>query len=253
MSIYKAPVYMLIVVVVLLILLIVGYLYLSLYKYKLQAIEAGLEDELIKKEYKQNSGKFSKIADIISVIITLVIFSFFIASVYADKTGNFFKINGFNSLQVVASGSMSYKKESNTYLEENNLNNQFDTYDIIGISPLESEKNLSLYDVIIYKYNDKLIAHRIIDVIEEENTIKYILRGDANNSNDAKPVTYEQVVGKYNGFRIPAMGIFVIFLQSALGYVAMGLVLILEFVTPYFEKKVDKAIKARLKTIGYIE
>ena len=252
MSIYKTPVYVLVFMIVLLILLIVGYLYYSLFNYKLMAIKAGLEDEQIKEEYKQSTGKFSKLADILSIIITLVIFFFFAVSLYAEKNDNSFKMSGIGSLQVVASGSMSYIDDVNDYLLENNLTNQFNTYDIINIKPVESVETLKLYDVVVYKTYDKLVVHRIVDIIEKDGERQFILRGDTNKLDDPHPVAFKDIVGRYTGFKIPMVGIFVLFLQSALGYVAMGLVFMIELIAPVFEKKIDKVIKQRLQEIGYV-
>ncbi len=252
MNIQNAPVYAVILAVVMLILFVIGYLYYSLYRYKLQAINAGLEDEIIKKEYIQSTGKISKVTDRISVLFTAIVFVFFAVSFYAGTQGNYFPIKGMGTFQVVASGSMSHIAEGNTYLTDNNLTNQFDTYDIIGIQPVESAETLKLYDVVVYKNNDKLVVHRIVDIVEKDGEKQFILRGDANRYDDANPVIYKDIIGRYTGFKIPMMGIFIIFLQSALGYVAMGLVLIVELITPIFEKKIDKAIKRRLQKIGYI-
>ena len=43
---------------------------------------------------------------------------------------------------------------------------------------------------------------------------------------------------------------FVLFLQSPLGYIAMGLVMLMEFIAPFFEKRINDAIDCRLKAIG---
>ena len=106
------------------------------------------------------------------------------------------------------------------------------------------------YDVVVYKNGSQQIVHRIIDIVDTDEGAKYILRGDSNNANDAVRVSYEQIIGIYSNKRIPAAGMFVLFLQSPLGYIAMGLVMLMEFIAPFFEKRINDAIDCRLKAIG---
>lgn len=252
MDIKNTPIYAVILAVVVLILFVIGYLYYSLYSYKIQAINVGLEDEIIKKEYSMSSGKLSKVTDALSALFTAIIFLLFAISFYAGSQGNYFPIKGMGTFQVVASSSMSHIAKSNTYITENNLSNQFNIYDIINIKPIESAETLELYDVVVYKSDNRLIVHRIVDILQKDGERQFILRGDANRFDDANPVAYTDIVGRYTGFKIPMMGIFVLFLQSALGYVAMGLVFLFGLITPIFEKKIDKAIKQRLQQIGCI-
>ena len=251
MTKYNLLPYSIVVCVIVFVLLLIGYLYYSLYRYKLQAIENGLEDNEIIKEYSAKNGFVNRITNIISFVFTMVIMLFFVASVVSAKSDNLFPIKGVGTLQVVASGSMSVQHESNTYLAENNLTNQFDTFDIIGIQPKPRQSEIALYDVVVYKSSDKLIVHRIIATEQQNGQTYYVLRGDANNTDDIKPVGYDEIIGVYNNFRIPGAGIFVIFLQSTLGYVSMGLLLAFELIAPFFEKKIEKAIEERLKKIGY--
>lgn len=49
---------------------------------------------------------------------------------------------------------MSQQNEANTYLKTNNLNNQFNTYDIIQIQKYKDVDQVKLYDVVAYR-NDK--------------------------------------------------------------------------------------------------
>lgn len=234
------------------VLLIMGYLYYSVYSYKMQAINAGLEDEKIIKEYQQSKSIGAKTAEIISWLFTLAVFVLFVTSIFGIKNGDNLQINKNGMLSVVASGSMSNPHIDNTYIPENNLTNQFDVYDIIYIRPAPPQEQLELYDVVVYQNGENLVIHRIVSIEEQNGQKYYFLRGDANNTDDARPVTYDEIIGVYTDFKITALGIFVIFLQSPLGYISMGLVFILECISPIFEKKIGKAIKERLKSIGYI-
>jgi signal peptidase I len=124
---------------------------------------------------------------------------------------------------VVASGSMSYKNEANTYLFTMNLNDQFQQYDIIVLEKVKRNSLREYYDVIAYR-NDKgiNIIHRIID-IEYGTTTKFVTRGDIYDSSKTdsyKPV-FEDIIGRYTGKRIPGIGIFVLFLQSYAGIITV--------------------------------
>lgn len=62
------------------------------------------------------------------------------------------------------------------------------------------------YDVIAFNQSGEVVVHRIIDVIEEEDSISYKTKGDANNAEDAWIVKSDNIVGKVN-VRLPFLGI----------------------------------------------
>lgn len=239
--------------VVIILLIIIGYMYYSLYRYKLQAIKAGLEDKKIINEYKNSSSKSFIAVEILSVAFSILLFAVFIISIYARTSENYFPVKGLGSVHLVGSGSMSYKNDANGYLEENNLDNQFSTYDLIIINEKPQQEELKLYDIVVYKKGNKQIVHRIVDIVKNNDKTGYVLRGDANSYDDALLVGYDDIIGIYSNAKIPMVGIFVLFLQSPLGYITMGLVLLTEFIAPNFEKKIENAAKERLKTLGISE
>ena len=86
------------------------------------------------------------------------------------------------------------------------------------------QEELDEYDVIAFRNEtNTIIVHRIVEVIENEESgvIKYRTRGDANNAYDTYMPTYEDVIGIYEGKRIPILGIFILFLQSYSGMVTI--------------------------------
>ena len=250
MDIKQLPVYTIMAAVVITLLIIIGYLYHSLYRYKLQAVKAGLEDEKIIKEYKSSQSRNIRIIDGASILFSVVLFAVFALSLYARTSDNYFPIKGLGNVQLVGSGSMAYKNEANDYLFKNHLDNQFNIYDLIIINEKPLQNELKLYDVVVYKKGDKQIVHRIVDIAELNGETRYILRGDSNTADDSPAVSYEQIIGIYSNKRIPMVGIFVLFLQSPLGYISMGLVFLAEFIAPYFEKKIENAIEDRIKIIS---
>ena len=57
-------------------------------------------------------------------------------------------------IKVVKSSSMETKNEKNEYLFANELNDQFDMFDIIFCEKLPAEEDLQLYDIVMYKQRD---------------------------------------------------------------------------------------------------
>ena len=237
-------------------------LYLSvIYKQKIKLVKHGIEDEELKKEYikehKKSNVIINKIANGFSVFLCVLFCGVFFFSIYAQTTGNDFPVPGIKSAKVVQSGSMSEKRKENKYLFENNLNDQFDVYDIILTKELPGEFELKLYDIVVYEVDEMMIVHRIIG-IEEPNERHpeerwFTLKGDANISQDRFPVKYDQMKAIYTGEYIPYCGAFIMFFQSTLGYLLIAVLLVYAIAAPYSQRALEKATKARLVEIGFIE
>lgn len=177
-----------------------------------------IEKRNINKKHK----KFFDISKKISSFFILGILAITVCSSLYSKITNDMTPIFDTTVLTIKTGSMSYKHESNTYLTAHNLNDQFNAFDMIFIHEVDSEDELSLYDVIAFR-NDQntIIIHRIVEIFEEDGVINYRTRGDANARIDAGTRTYEDIVGVYNGKRVPVLGIFVIFLQSYSGMVTI--------------------------------
>lgn len=216
-------------------------------------INKGNEDlEIIKNGYevaKSEKTKIHKVLKIISkslsFVVLLIVVFFFGLSLYSRFSGNAMPL-GNETFVVIASGSMSEKNEANDYLS--NYDNQFNAYDIIGISRYSSEDEINLYDVVAFKNNDgTIIVHRIISIEETDDGIGYITRGDSNNLSDDNVqydeyLTYENIIGYYNGTRLQSVGIFIIFLQSNAGIITIIAIVYCLIMFDYFSNKFDKAL-----------
>jgi hypothetical protein len=228
-------------------------------KTTLKTIRHGLEDERIKKEYEKQMRErpiLKAISKCFSAVVLAVVFAAFILSVCIQFAGD----RGVGYLpvpKVVMSSSMAFKNQKNTYLKDNNLNDQFGQFDLIFTRQLPDEFELDLYDVVVYDYHGTRIIHRIIAIEEpnEEhpNHREFLLRGDALWFSDDYPVTYEQMQAIYRGERIPYVGSFFAFMQSPAGYLCILLLIFAVIATPIVEKKLWNAKVARLREIGYIE
>ena len=150
---------------------------------------------------------------------------------------------------------MATKNDKNTYLVKNDLNDQIQTFDIIVTHHLPAEEDLELFDIVVYKMDDRYVVHRIV-AIEEPNERHpdcrhFLLQGDAVVNPDPFPVLYSQMQGIYLGERIAFIGSFVMFMQSPAGWLCILLVLFAMVITPYLEKKLSDEKAARLRAIGY--
>lgn len=155
------------------------------------------------------------VGKVISYLILGVIAAFFIYSL-ANRFTSGVTMIGDKAMVVIGSGSMSQQNEANTYLKTNNLNNQFNTYDIIQIQKYKDVDQVKLYDVVAYR-NDKniVIVHRVINIKETDGIKTFITQGDSNNTSDVgsqykESLSYDRIVGYYTNFRIQGVGAFIV-------------------------------------------
>ena len=173
------------------------FLYSKFVKIQVSEVLSGKEDSvLLTNILKKDEEKLKKsqkhgiiIKWLIYAFLLVIIVPFLITAIISIKNNGVVMIGG-RSIMVVASGSMSYKNEVNDYLIENNLNDQFDTYDIIVIKQVNNSSELELYDTIAYYNGTENIIHRIVN-INDNGT--YITRGDANTSSDPVLVEFDDI------------------------------------------------------------
>jgi len=196
------------------------------------------DENVIRKKKAVEVGKSIAYYAFLAVLIPL-----FGLSLYSRIKNNVTKI-GDQIVMVVASGSMSMKNEANTYLA--NINNQFNTYDMITLSPVSSAYALKQYDVIAY-VNDKGInvIHRIIDIKDDSEGRRFVTRGDSNNASDSYMPRFKDIIGKYTNKRIPAIGIFIMFFQSYAGIVTVLSVVYCSLMISFFNKKLEQTMENR--------
>ena len=143
-------------------------------KLSIRQIRSGAEDKEILRDYKINQ-KLEKVNDftkniiyLFSSVVFLGLMLVFVFSLIIQYNGDV-PINEYLPVyRVVQTGSMSKIHKNNTHLVENNLNDQFQAFDIIETKQLPDEMDLKLFDIVVYEYEGILIVHRIIG-IEEPN------------------------------------------------------------------------------------
>ncbi len=251
----------LIVIIVALACLCIAFTYLFRHYFKtsINDINAGKQDiELIADAVDDDKKKKSKArkawritGKVLSWVILGIVLLFFAYSLYNRVSGNVTSFFG-SSYIVIASGSMSEKNEANTYLDENGLDNQIQTYDLIGISFYTSSDEVQLYDVVAYRgLSGDTIVHRIISIDENGH---YQTRGDANSASDTgveynSYLTYDSIIGYYNGFRIGGIGSIVIFFQSNAGIATVVALIYCYLMYQHYSDKYADSINDRTELL----
>ena len=238
----------------------ITFLILYIFSLRKKTILNGLEDEKIKKDYDKEISKKTKASRLVSNTLNAVVVSFFVVLFGASLTINIsskYGNNDFTMVRVVESNSMSKKDKDNSYLEENNLNDQFQMFDMIVTHKLPKEEELKLFDVVVYDQDGIDVIHRIIH-IEEPNEKNpdcrhFVLRGDANIYSDRIPVLYSQMKAIYRGEKVQFVGSIFMFFKEPAGILCMILIAFTCIGAPILENKLDALIRQRLLAIGYIK
>ncbi len=254
MTPYEKYIFILCMIVYVVLTLLFTTLIVYILRLSLKLIRGGVEDNKILDEYeksrrRQNKGRLSEgIERIFTVLMCLVMFCAFGFAVYTQFTAD--NVTGkIPTYRVVLSDSMSKKNKNNKYLTENNLDDQFQRFDLILTRQLPAEEELKLYDIVVYEVEDALVIHRIVGIEEpnDKHAERYFrLQGDNVASADRELVKYSQMKAIYQGERIPHVGSFVAFLQSPAGYMCILLVVLSILLIPMMERKLEKTQRSRL-------
>lgn len=191
-------------------------------EYETGKCDVDLIEETI-RDNKRNARLRTKVARVLKKIlfgvVLAVLIPLLLIALYTKLTGGVAMINGHGVI-AVASPSMSQKNSANPYLAD--INDQFDMYDIIMLEDVRSDGDLGMYDVIAYVNDEGVnIIHRIVGTENTSSGLRYITRGDYNNTDDKYHPSVDDVLGKYTGDKVPFVGAFVIFLQSFSGIVTV--------------------------------
>lgn len=98
----------------------------------------------------------------------------------------------------------------------NSMKPTFETGDLVIVKKTPVEK-VAADDVITFKETgDRLITHRVVEVVEQDQTRAFVTKGDNNNVNDQQVVASDALVGK-QVFRIVKGGYIATFAGSPPG------------------------------------
>ena len=246
-------------------MVIIGAMFIAFYMYYISCyikdVKSGNSDiEIIDDAIYGNLSQVKRKKKIVKTInsiafygLLLCIVPFFIFAIINKTQGNI-TLFGDKGVLAVASGSMSQRNPVNDHLDKYNLNNQFNTFDLIVVEMVDSEDDLELYDVVTY-VDDKgrLIIHRIIEIKEDvDGETIYITRGDSNDVSD-KPITFDRIKGEYIDFRIPFIGALILFFQSLIGIITIIVLIVCLFIVDKYNGILSKEKSARLKKLEFFD
>lgn len=96
---------------------------------------------------------------------------------------------------------------------------------IIYYKPVPQEE-IAAEDIVTYQLNETLVTHRVKRIENGE----FITQGDANNTEDGRPVPYSSIQGKVSGLAIPILGFGVQFINSNMWvFIILVAILLVEF------------------------
>jgi signal peptidase I len=114
--------------------------------------------------------------------------------------------------------------------------------DVIVVKPIKPE-NAQVKDVITYRNsNNTLITHRIVNRVEKQNQLFFQTKGDANNVNDERLVSSDQLVGSLL-FHIPKAGYITDFIKSPMGIVLFVVMSFCLLIMGYTRKRLNNMVK----------
>lgn len=87
----------------------------------------------------------------------------------------------------------------------NSMNGEIDTGDVIIYERLEKDAIISINDIVVFKKDDALIVHRVVDIKNIDGVIRYYTKGDANDEMDPGFITRSNIVGTTD-LKIPYIG-----------------------------------------------
>ncbi len=154
-----------------------------------------------------------------NVVSTLIVIFVVLCAVFLMGT----RLLGYRVFNVV-SGSMAP---------------EYNVGDLIYVKEVEPSE-VQVNDVITFVLNENLVVatHRVVDIHEEQQ--HFITKGDANDSADATPVHFNNLIGVPH-FGIPKLGYVSDFIQNPPGtYITIAVVavlIILVFLPDFIGKK----------------
>ena len=143
---------------------------------------------------------------VVAVAIVMVVFTFFSVTSLNKYDRNIFGWQFF----IVTSDSMS--------------KTDFSAGDIIFVKQISDPSTLKEGDIISFRSSKSdnyagIVTQKIRYLTEDsEGNPVFITYGTTTDTNDIKPVLYEQIIGQYR-WKIPKLGYFFSFLKTPLGYI----------------------------------
>lgn len=131
----------------------------------------------------------------------------FISYCFFSKSSGFVKIGNYSLLSV----------------EGKSMHPVIKNGDLIAI--YRGEREYSEGDIVSFIIDDgSIITHEIVKKENNGNNYKYFTKGVNNNYQDNDYIEIKQIIGRYEGFRVPFIGHVVNFASTSLGYILLVVV-----------------------------
>ncbi|MEG2045119.1 MAG: signal peptidase I [Clostridia bacterium] len=107
-------------------------------------------------------------------------------------------------------------------VQSGSMEKEFFKGDMIISSKVKDMSSLKAGDVISFwtliEEQKVINTHRIVEVTTQNGLQTFTTKGDNNPINDTSKVSTADIIGKYDGFKIPKLGTAIDFLQSSNGF-----------------------------------
>lgn len=165
------------------ILSVIRFVFPLLIAYRVYMLFAKVKDEEISRDYNKSKKGIALIIPTILVIIIVYL------------TSGYFHYYAI----AIASGSMhpQIKKGDAVIIEK--------------VS--DNHSTLKVGDIIAFKYNDVIIVHRIVNIVNENDEYYFYTKGDANNNVDNFAISEDMIIGIVN-YKVPYIGLPTVWLNE---------------------------------------
>jgi signal peptidase len=137
-------------------------------------------------------------------------------------------------------------------VRSNSMSPTFKTGTLLIIKRTDSG-TINVDDIITFrKKNDTLsTTHRVVEIIDDNNTRQFVTRGDANNVDDPIPVSENDILGKVTFF-IPLLGYVFGFIRTKQGIILVivipAFILMVTQIIQLFKYKKDSKKESKPET-----
>lgn len=158
---------------------------------------------------KKTINTWKKVLNMLSSLFFIIFMIVFIALMY-------FSIRGI--ITGTEPEIFNYKMY---YVESGSMSPTIEVGSLIVVAEKEAE-NINISDIVTFKTeNGTVVTHRLVDIINDGTD--YVMRGDANSTNDPVTLKKENIIGSV-ALAIPYLGFFLSVLRTKQGIVGLVIV-----------------------------
>lgn len=162
---------------------VIRFVFPLLIAYRVYVLFAKVKDEEISRDYNKSKKGIALIIPTILVIIMVYL------------TSGYFHYYAI----AIASDSMHPQIKKGDVVIIEKVSDNYDT--------------LAIGDIIAFKYNDVIIVHRIVNIVNENDEYYFYTKGDANNNVDNFAISEDMIIGIVN-YKVPYIGLPTVWLNE---------------------------------------